>query len=608
MKHFAALLLVAVLVGCPSESITKDTGKDTPDVSDEKDLKPLPPGACPPGAVLGCTSIDEKKVCNKKGDAFVVEKCGNGELCFGQGVCKSAICQPGEKKCLGPTFVGQCQEDGSDYALLEECSLGLVCDPAEGKCISSCSTGTKALSNVGCAYALVDLGNYESDPANKVDDRPVLVVVSNTSGDSEAHLAIKSYETGIDLAFSAEELTIASQGLKTFLLPTGKSQLTTSVNNWSWQLTSDQPVTVHLFNPENGPDVRSNDASLLFPTDALGTDYVVMGWKSFYNAARGFDERGYPKYGFPSYITVVAVAPGTTHVAIRPTENIRPGFDNGVNKGPIPRIEAGAQAVHKIQQWDVLNYTIEPQLAQMDLTGTTVQSDKPVAVFSAHNCAFVPSIEVKYCDHLEHQLAPVNTWGKTYVADLFHPRAPNAYDVWRVMAAEDQTVVTTNPPVEGATSKILNKGEWFEYQASFPHLISATNRIQVGHFMTGSNMDGFDLVCGNALTGIGDPVFTIGVALNQFLDNYVVLTPPGYSDDYLNIVRKVDTMVLLDGVAVDQEAEAIGDTGLELVRLVVADGVHRLESTELFGVTAYGYDCDVSYAYPGGMSLSTTSN
>jgi hypothetical protein len=365
-------------------------------------------------------------------------------------------------------------------------------------------------------------------------------------------------------------------------------------------------VTAHLFNPENGPEVRSNDATLLFPTDALGTDYVVMGWKSFYNEARGFDEAtGYPKYGFASYITVVATASGVTHVAIRPTEDIRPGYDNGVNKGPILRVNAGVQAVHKLAQWDVLNYAIEPKLGQMDLTGTTVESDKPVAVFSAHNCAFVPSIDVKYCDHLEHQLTPVNTWGKTYVADLFHPRAPGAYDVWRVMAAENQTVVTTDPKVEGATSKILNKGEWFEYQASFPHLITATGRIQVGHFMTGSNIPNFDPVCGNQLTGIGDPAFTVGVALNQFIDNYVVLTPPGYSDDYLNVIRKAGTMVLIDGQAISQEGEPIGGTGLELIRLSVADGVHHLESEQPFGVTAYGYDCDVSYAYPGGMLLST---
>ena len=123
-----------------------------------------------------------------------------------------------------------------------------------------------------------------------------------------------------------------------------------------------------------------------------------------------------------------------------------------------------------------------------------------------------------------------------------------------------------------------------------------------------TNIPNFDPVCGNQLTGIGDPAFTVGVALNQFIDNYVVLTPPGYSDDYLNVIRKAGTMVLIDGQAISQEGEPIGGTGLELIRLSVPDGVHHLESEQPFGVTAYGYDCDVSYAYPGGMRLKVLDN
>jgi hypothetical protein len=254
---------------------------------------------------------------------------------------------------------------------------------------------------------------------------------------------------------------------------------------------------------------------------------------------------------------------------------------------------------------DVLNVTMEPQLGtEHDLTGTKVQSDRPIAVFAAHNCAFVPDIQVKFCDHLEHQLAPVDTWNSSYVADQFEPRPGEAYDVWRIMAAYDETVVSTDPLVPEVAGILLNAGEWVEYTAPFPHFIQATGPIQVGHYMTGSNIPGFDPVCGDQLTGIGDPAFTIGVGLEQYLDNYLVLTPAGYTDDWINVVRSAGTTVRLDGEPIVGDGVLVGNTSLELIRIPVEDGVHRLTSESPFGVTAYGYDCDVSYAYPGGMLLT----
>ncbi len=605
-----AMALVVVLniclvgVGC-NEVKTIMLGGDTSEVigmPQQADIT-IVPGGCPPSALLGCVTPYSFKYCNEAGNAFIEESCPTGQLCFGAGECRAATCVPGTKACSGLATQSVCSADGSGFEVLGDCGIGLVCQVETGECVSSCILDTgKAKSNVGCTYSLVDLGNFESEAAQSInDDKPVIVVVSNTS-EVEANIEITSSDTGLPLDIGAAQKRVPGRDLKTFALPNGRSQLVTSINRDSWVLTSDQPITVHLINPENGLDVKSNDATLLFPTDALGNDYRIMGWKSFWTLAQGRDESGYPNYGFESYLTVVATSSSSTTVTVTPTASIQAGTN--ADGSPIDVISAGEQRIFSLQNGDVLNLTTLPTVGLADLTGTRIQASQPVAAFFAHNCAFIPAVDVPFCDHLEHQLAPVNTWGKEYVADVFKSRGEGGYDMWRVMAANDGTVLNSEPAIPELSGRVLNAGEWVEYKASQSHIVSANGPIQMGHFMIGSNFPGFDEACGDTVkTGIGDPAFTIGVATTQYIDSYVVLTPPGYSDDWLNIVKPVGVAVTLDGSAVGSGV-AVGSTGFELVQVPVADGVHIIDGDEPFGVTAYGYDCDVSYAYPGGMLLA----
>ena len=63
--------------------------------------------------------------------------------------------------------------------------------------------------------------------------------------------------------------------------------------------------------------------------------------------------------------------------------------------------------------------------------------------------------------------------------------------------------------------------------------------------------------------------------------------------------------IVLDDAAVDLGAGTpIGNTGFSVLRQRVSDGRHSVESDVPVGVSVYGYDFNISYAYPAGLDLS----
>jgi len=175
----------------------------------------------------------------------------------------------------------------------------------------------------------------------------------------------------------------------------------------------------------------------------------------------------------------------------------------------------------------------------------------------------------------------------------------------RIMGGRDAVTVTTHPPITGYEAFTLNKGSFVEFQTKTSFVVEADGPILVGHYMIGSNYPGFEAVCtAGTPSGIGDPALTLVVPEEQYLSDYVVLTPPGYAENYINVVGPQGVSVTIDGQAVEGW-QPVGDTGRVVAQVPVAEGVHTIQASQPVGLTAYGYDCDVSYAYPGGLQLQT---
>lgn len=537
------------------------------------------PVICTPGDVLPeCGSPTALLVCNDVGTNHALTSCDGGKTCYA-GQCVNFVCQPDAVACVGFGSLQQCRSDGSGWDIVEQCEKGGTC--FEGACISACEVDLKAATYTGCEYFAVDLDNIEGG-----EFEPVAIVVSVPKTVEDSVVTITNMFDGhifTAAELGAPTLTVPAGSLGVFYLPPGQDISGSGTSKRSYFIKTSSPATVHQFNPLNGDGVYTNDASLLLPTAVAGKEYYVMSWpmrQDDANTLRGF-------------ATVVASEPGQTLVTVTPRSDVNAGT------GGMEYIAAGSEVDFLLDQGDVLN--LEADGGQgADLTGTRIVSDQAVIVFGGHECANVP-LGINACDHLEQQLVPVQAWGNRYIADVFHKRSPTQFDIIRVMAGGTDVVVKTSPPQAGYEEFLLQPGASVTFAANSSFEISASGRILVGHFMIGSSYPGHFKACEN--TGIGDPAFTLAVPTQQFLSDYTVLTPPGYVQNYLNITAPAGAEVTVDGQPISVPLSQVGDLDWGVAQVPVSVGVHTISAKKKIGLTAYGYDCDVSYAYPGGLRL-----
>lgn len=537
---------------------------------------------CQPGESMGaCEGPVTYLVCSELGTDWVPEYCQQGYTCY-EGDCVNWTCNPGDRLCHGLTAVQQCVEDGQGgyhFTDVEFCQSGAVCQEAE--CVSPCEADIKQNSYLGCDYWAVDLDNIEG---GKLE--PVGVVVSVPEGDSAAAVTFTDSSTGLQLTsqqLGGAPLSIDAGSLQVYLLPAGHDIEGSVHTNKSFRIQATRPVTVHQFNPLNGSDIFTNDASLLLPSHVGGKEYLVLSWyhRTWMETLRGF-------------AAVVATEPGETTVDVTAVSSIASGAG-------VPAMTAGMKHSFVLKQGDVLN--LESNGAEGDdITGTWILASQKVTVFGGHECANV-HVGWERCDHIEQQLFPVQAWGHIYVGDAFKPRNASQVDTWRIVGGQNGVYVELDPPVAGPF--IVDKGEWVEFDTGTPFVAVGTGKFILGHYLQSCNYPGYTVFCEGTL-GIGDPAFTLAVPVGQYLDEYVFLTPEDYSEDYINFISQEDTHIVLDGQPVTDYKKPIGTSGWTLIQKSVPAGVHSVSSDGQVGLTAYGYGCHVSYAYPGGLKLEAS--
>ena len=350
-------------------------------------------------------------------------------------------------------------------------------------------------------------------------------------------------------------------------------------------VTSQNPVAVYGLNFYPA----ASDGYLGLPTNILGTSYVVASYRNT---------------EIPGFANGVGTEFGITASQDNTTVTIIPSANAGARTTQYPFGVRVAQAPYTIQLNQGQTYQLRNSQdytpldtstgPRVDMTGSLVTSDKPIAVFGGHDCTVIPD-QSHYCNSLIEQLPPTNLWGQNFVT---MPLASEYNgDTFRFIAQTDGTQVQVNHQQVA----VLQKGQFFEQIITGPAEISANNPILAVQYANSSVFADNPNV---------DPSMIVVPPFEQFGGSYTVNTPTAnFPVNFINVIAPTaaaqTSNVLLDGSPIPANAfQPIGTSPFSGAQIQATVGPHTLSAGLPFGVWVYGFSAQDAYGYTGGVCLA----
>ncbi len=521
---------------------------------------------------------DVAERCDDAGEGWTVEAdCAAGFTTCEAGAC--VPCEPGAGRCVSGG-AQTCSEDGLWVAAADCWASGRAC--WEGACVLPCHLPDVdgADDSPGCDYWAVDLDQADPEAYHALaialaptgaDDAPFGIDIANV----DPAEAISAY---IFRAHALVQVVDVPLGEVVTVPLEGNPGVTGSSRGLpAWGVRVSGPAVLWQHNPldpaADDPWRDTVDSSTLIPASELGTEYLTLGFLS--DEAR------------TSHVTIVGTHPGT-EVTVTPTAPIEGDDEQG-----IPATTPGITRTFFIDAGEVLSLeSFEP--SEIDLSGTRVSASWPVAVFVATECATLPLGYDCCCDHLEEQLPSIDTWTDEVVGARLQRRRPHGGELWRIIAAEDETEVVLEPAV--TPTKILAAGEFMAFTAKDPFVVQASGPVLLAHTPK-SGQKNVNTVYP------GDPSLTLRVPWTQLRTRYVVRVPAGWPQTWLAIYADVDDPVKIDGGEIEPAAwSVIGDTAWRHAVVEVQAGVHEVVGAKKFGLIHHGYDTGRAFSIQGGRA------
>lgn len=393
-----------------------------------------------------------------------------------------------------------------------------------------------------------------------------------------------------------QSFTITPGKVTTINLPNGKNpgdptvEISTDeqvLSGMGVHIIADNEIAVYGINHKQ----FSSDAFMAIPVDVLGTEYRTLNYQTS-------QPNGVGSVGLPAEFWIVGVT-NSTNVKITPkaaTSNQSPAgipFTIQLNRGEVFLVQGNAA--------DTTN----------DLTGSLIESDKPVSVFSGHVRTDIPhgfkneGSSSTSRDHLVEQMPPVTAWG--YSA-LVAPYATSSLpDLVRIVSHTNANKISVN----GTPVVRLNAGDFYEItKLNGPVSITSTAPILVGQYMHTSRFG----TSGGGGTAYGDPAYSLVFPLEQFDTSYTFMVDQdetSFTGNFINIVTCESgfTDMSLDGKSITSyngfSVQKFPGSHYVYAQISVEQGDHKISASLPFGITVYAFGSVDSYAYPGGSLLDS---
>jgi hypothetical protein len=527
---------------------------------------------------------------------------------------------------------------------------------ANGKCVTPCESAALNQSSIGCNYYAVPLHVYDSPLADAHNDPEHQGGINSIDGSCFAAFVANTWNTPMKVTLDWKGTQIDATPF-TYSLVWGSTALTYKpipptgipANNIAIVFLSElkRTVTPGFFNPQilcpstvkaaittedvalhgtgighaigirtsvpasvydvypyGGAASFVSSASLLLPTEVWATNYVAV---SAWSGQILHPDTG-PDWKSPMNIDLVA-SEDNTQITIFPSADI----------------EGSPPAVASATKSQPVTYTLNKGetlgLSQFaDLSGSPIQSNKPVGLWGGHWCMWIPDVQNIACDGAHQQIPPVAALGSEYLAVRYRTRRADGTEEkvpWRIMGTVTGTQLTYDPPQPGAPAT-LDLGTLVEYEATGPFHVKSQDSQHP--FYMAAHMTGGAAI-GDKVNPYpeGDPETVNLMPPKQFLKSYIFITDPTYGYTNLVFVRGKGADGAYHDVKLDciedplTGWEPIGSSGYQLTRVDVQlegrsvglcnNGKHTASSDEPFGITVWGWDSWVSYAYPAGASV-----
>ena len=322
-------------------------------------------------------------------------------------------------------------------------------------------------------------------------------------------------------------------------------------------ITSTAPISLYASNYSS----YTYDACNVLPKIALGTDYIIQTyenelWAKEFAIVATEDN------------TQVVITP---HARTTTSRNKNIPFTIHLNQGE----------TYQVMSLDENN----------DFSGSQIHSNKPIAVFSGHRCANVPTGN-PWCDHIVEQQMPVNMWGKQFVVTKTLGQNGNRF---MITASRNNTRVS----IDGVFVTTLSALQSYEFRLTNNSAFVETSEPSTCFLYLEGARDN-DLM--------GDPASVHIAPIEQQIHQ---LTFSTFQSDIskTHCVNVVTTSagassMILDGKSISSLFKPVpGNSNYQYTQINIKHGTHTI-STSIDGFMGYvyGFGLYESYAYTIGSA------